>query len=780
MHRTAALLFFAICAAFPTALLAQPVSSDPSTELDYLFPRRSFFGQRARPLGWSHDDRYLAYLWNPYNTRGADIWLFDSKTNSTNRLTSIDLMATFDRTSLLAIDEIKKDEERRERWDKLNDVEFRRERQKFREELEKRTEPVPSYPGISEVEWANKSNEFLFVFRGDLFRWKVGEARPVRLTQTRDQEFSVEYLPDDSGFVFRRGNDIYRMQFGQTQILQINPELPRGVTMSGYRISPDGTQMLVTGSRPVGGPSREVDYIVYRDRFAQARKTQRGVAEDNFNSESTFYLFDIRTESLQRVSEVIKPFEIHKWAGGEEWQDISISEDPWLPGGNAFVYSTWKRDSKELTIMEADFAKKRVRKVWQGTSDGEHRTPSLANPFYTHDGKHIVALLDKSGWRHLHLIERIWGEERQITKGDFEVYPVKRSATTGSVIVQSSASHLSQLLPHRVDLATGQMIPLTQTKGRASTPELAHKSDQFATVLSSWSLLPELVIVDGGAEKTITESHRAKDFWAVSPLKPELFTYNNRHNDTIHGFMFRPDAQKFPGKRPVMIYVYGGPLGTGKSVEDGSFGTTDFMWARHLTERYGVITVTIDPRGQSGYSARFGKANWENPGAAQNEDLVDGAKWLIANHNADPTKMGMNGWSFGGFQTQYCMYHSPDVFTLGIAGAGPTQWQNYNTWYTGGVIGNTPARQGDYLDKFSLTKVAHQLRGPLLLLHGVEDTNVLYQDTVMVYRALLQAGKGHLVELSLDPTGGHGMGGDMDSRDRHIIYTAFLRKHWGL
>jgi dipeptidyl-peptidase 4 len=200
----------------------------------------------------------------------------------------------------------------------------------------------------------------------------------------------------------------------------------------------------------------------------------------------------------------------------------------------------------------------------------------------------------------------------------------------------------------------------------------------------------------------------------------------------------------------------------------------------YMTYTFGYITATIDPRGTTGYNARFGKANWENPGVPQTEDLTDCVKYFNENYPVDTTKVGLNGWSFGGWQTQHAMLTAPEVFTLGIAGAGPTQWQNYNNWYTGGVIGNTPAGKGDYLDKFSLTKLAGNLKSPLLLLHGMEDTNVLFQDTVMMYRKLLQAGKGPLVELSLDPTGGHGMGGDMDTRDRHAIYLAFLIKHWGL
>jgi dipeptidyl aminopeptidase/acylaminoacyl peptidase len=294
-------------------------------------------------------------------------------------------------------------------------------------------------------------------------------------------------------------------------------------------------------------------------------------------------------------------------------------------------------------------------------------------------------------------------------------------------------------------------------------------------------MLPEMFLVETDRRETdipLTNSHRA-GFESINRIKPELFTYQNRHGHTLYGYMFLPPGYDKSQQRPLMIYVYGGPLGTGKSVVDGAFNSSAYMFNMYLTYVLGYVTVTIDPRGQSGYGAVFGKANWEAPGVAQVEDLSDGVKWLIANYNVDPKKVAINGWSFGGFQTQMCLFTAPEVFTLGIAGAGPTEWQNYNTWYTGGVIGDSQVNKPEDLDKYSLTHMARNLVSPLMLLHGVEDTNVLYQDTVKVYQQLLRWGKGPLVELVIDPTGGHGMGGDMDNRDRHAIYLAYLIKHWG-
>jgi dipeptidyl aminopeptidase/acylaminoacyl peptidase len=175
----------------------------------------------------------------------------------------------------------------------------------------------------------------------------------------------------------------------------------------------------------------------------------------------------------------------------------------------------------------------------------------------------------------------------------------------------------------------------------------------------------------------------------------------------------------------------------------------------------------------SGYGGVFEKANFERVGVPQVEDLTDGVKYMVANYGVDPEKVSMHGWSFGGFQTQMCMYTEPDVFKVGIAGAGPTEWENYNSWYSTGTIGKSRTGKTD-LEKYSLLPLAKNLKGKLLLVHGMEDSNVLYQDTVRVYRELLKAGKETLVELFLDPTGGHGLGGDVKRFGKARKYEEFF------
>jgi len=285
------------------------------------------------------------------------------------------------------------------------------------------------------------------------------------------------------------------------------------------------------------------------------------------------------------------------------------------------------------------------------------------------------------------------------------------------------------------------------------------------------------VLLRGGEGKSLTDSHPARAK-ALTSMTPEFFSFENRHGHEIHGHVYKPEGWKADDKRPLLLYVYGGPLGTRKQVVDGSFHSASFFFGQYMAREHGWVTCTIDPRGMSGYGGMFEKANFEQVGKPQVEDLTDGVRHMIEHYGVDPEKVAMHGWSFGGFQTQMCMYTAPDVFKVGIAGAGPTEWENYNSWYSTGTIGKSREGKTD-LAKYSLLPLAKKLEGHLLLVHGMEDSNVLYQDTVRVYRELLKADKETLVELFLDPTGGHGLGGDVTTLRRYRKYEEFLVRHLG-
>lgn len=762
MNRRSLLFTAALCLTVSSSVLAQ---SKPLT-LDELFPEKPFFGGAARGMKFSEDDRYVAYLWKGYDDKGgADLWVWDTKEKKARRLTTIDTFLPFDRDIPAAKARYAKEREEDEKRKKLDIKErnrvIREESDKLEKETQKEKEARKSYPGIGELEWAHKSDTLLFTYRGDLYRMSLADPAPKRLTKTRDAESDVKFSKDDLSFTFRRGDGLYRRRFDGGDEEQLNPELPTGISFSGYTFSPDESKLMVLGSKG-GAPAKQVSYLSYRERLAQAKTTGRSTGEDPWTNETYVYVYDTADD----VKTDGKPWEVFKLT---EAGDLAMNDKPFSPDGKKLTFSSWRRDKKEFQVHVADLSAKKDAVVYTDTLDGEHRSPSMADPFFTPDGQKVCLMSEKSGFRHAWLLDPVNQSVNALTRGEFEMYPIRFTDDGKYLWARGDREDTPREDLYKVEVSTGAVERVTKNDGRYTGIELAHKSGDYAAIFQGWKDAPELRV----SERVVTSSHAPEAMSISRRIVPTRFTFKNRLGMNVQGLLFTPPGAKKSEKRPLLVYVYGGPLGDSNAIADGQidrFGT-------YCAETLGYYYAIVDPRGTTGYGAAFGKANYEKPGVAQVEDLTDGVKFLQGERGIDPAKVGVHGWSFGGFQTQMCLYTAPDVFSLGIAGAGPTEWQNYNNWYVGGVIGAN--KKPEELDAYSTTKLAKNLKGCLMLLHGLEDTNVLAQDTIHVYQALLRADKGPQVELVLDPTGSHGLGGDIKTRERYEIYAGFLERRWG-
>ena len=650
---------------------------------------------------------------------------------------------------------------------------------------------APRYSGVSSYTWAPEANEMLITSGGDVYRYVIGgDEGLVRLTKTRQSERNVQYLPDGSGYTALIGDALVRVHFGDHFVDQLDPRLPDGMTMRSYRLSPDGERVvfLASNSERSSGPGRTVDIATYRNRFMKVRTVPRTVSDDPIRATRTaVFLYGLPKPDAEN-GELIRVYE-RKSSGP---RDVLRLPD-WAPDSSRVTFAVFEQSSEEVHVMEAifeqdeeddDAGKKKdgddedhvvrdAKVVHRFLHTGGPNTPRMIEPMYLADSRRIMLLTEQTGFRHLHVLDPVYEALEPLTRGHFEVYPIGMPKDRSCVFAEATREDSACLDVYRVDLESGEMKRLTPERGQYSGAAICPKGEHVLATFSAYGSPRELVHVDAtkGEQRALTDSHPESTKTLVS-ASPTFFEFENRHGQTIHGHMFEPERKKGE-KRPLLIYVYGGPLGTRKQVTEGNFGSDGYFFANYMTREHGWVTCTIDPRGMSGYGALFEKANFEQVGVPQVEDLADGVAHLIENHDVDPEKVAIHGWSFGGFQTQMCMYTEPDVFKCGIAGAGPTEWENYNSWYSTGTIGDSREGKTD-LDKYSLLPLAKNLEGKLLLVHGMEDANVLYQDTVRVYAELLDAGKETLVELFVDPTGGHGLGGHVKRLGRFRKYEEFL------
>lgn len=706
------------------------------------------------------------------------------------------------------------------------ELEAEREIMRTVDEEDADDETAPRYSGIDGFDWHPEENKLLVFSEGDIYQIEdVQEPKLARLTKTVARESQVEYLPNGLGYTFSVDSVVHQVVFGEHMIKQLNPRLGSDQDLSNYAISPDGKSIVMvvrSGGRP--SSNRRVDIIRYRDRFAKADSVSRTVSDDETTPQDVFvYLFNLE-DAESEESDLIKIFHTKI----DDPRDV-ISRPEWSLDSSKVTFCFFDQENSEVQIRVGQFpdedelsklqkdaeteekkARAKAKKEAEEDEDGEgsrsgvrrsngprtlefeseivHRfkhdggpnTPGMVSPNWAANSKDIVYVSEQTGFRHVHVLDPLYQSVRQLTSGYYEVYPLRFSEDHKTLFATATKDSPARTMVYSIDIESGEMTKLSKQDGTYSSVAVSNDGTKLLANFVTFGSLTELVRQkDNAKAKTLTDSHpeEAKELTA---WVPEFFDYENRHGHTIHGMMFKPEgwSEKSKQKYPLLIYVYGGPLGTSKSVTDGSYRSDAYFFQGYMAHKHGYVTVVIDPRGQSGYGGLFEKSNYEQVGKPQVEDLVDGVKFLKEGFNIDDSKVGIHGWSFGGFQTQMCMYTEPDVFQVGMAGAGPTEWENYNSWYTTGTIGPSGTDKPDQ-KKYSLRPLAKNLEGKLLLIHGMEDTNVLFQDTVAIYRELLQAGKETNVELFLDPTGGHGLGGDVKTLNRMRKYEEFLLRTLG-
>ncbi len=781
-------------------------AGEKGLRLEELFPKDGLFGPSAVGMAFSPTGRYAAFLYRPYVERrhGNDIYLLELSSGKLRRLTNATVLAGFQEDARGVVASRKKAMaalRKKGLKGKALLAAFWKADQKLAKTRRVRrggrgqggqgsTKPKAlRYRGVSRIQWHPKQDVLYFFSGGDLYSFgdlsgELGAAKPKirRWTRRKEGLWGLSFFAHGKGFLLRSGKRVELWWNGALRGLDVPLGLGERDLLVGVALSPDGKQLAFRYRHQVGAglPGRKVKIASYRERFASVREVTRRVADDPIQKHE-FRVGLLPLDGLLTESHKPQLLFSAKHTGPRD----ANSPLAWALDSKRLAFARFEQASGKVTIYQYELGakskaySKRARPVFSFLHTGGPNTPSLIRPNYLPDSRRLAFVTELSGYRQVHILDPRDEFFFQRTMGRFELFPEGMDLSHRFLFLRGNREGPERVDLYRLDLQTGKLQRLSGERGTYERPAFGPKGRFALANFSAWGSPRELVLIDTRSrrQRTITHAQPAKTR-ALTRVRPELFAYKNRHGQVIRGLAFGPKpGSRFTrkgAKLPLLIYVYGGPLSSfQKNVREGNFNGFGYFFARYMAERHGFLAVTIDPRGMSGYGGKFEKANFGQVGRPQVEDLVDGVHYLVRTHKVDPTKVAIHGWSFGGFQTQLCLYTAPEVFQVGIAGAGPTEWENYNSWYTTGTIGKSRVGVPD-LKRYSLLPLAKNLRGKLLLLHGMEDSNVLYQDTVRVYRALLKAGKETQVELFLDPTGGHGLHGDVSSLARARKYEAFL------
>jgi len=283
------------------------------------------------------------------------------------------------------------------------------------------------------------------------------------------------------------------------------------------------------------------------------------------------------------------------------------------------------------------------------------------------------------------------------------------------------------------------------------TVVLDHEHRTFVDMYSSPDAPTVISLRTLKDDSEIREIFAAKDdrIAKLDLRAPELTTLTTRDGTELHGAVYKPDPTRFgEGPYPTMISVYGGPHAQRVSM---SWGMTIDMRAQALRDR-GYLVFKLDNRGSARRGLAFEGAIKHDMGNLEIKDQVEGVQWLVAKGLCDPNRVGIYGWSYGGYMSAMALLRAPETFKVGIAGAPVTHWDGYDTHYTERYMG-TPQTNPSGYEASSVMKHVDKLEGHLMLVHGLIDENVHFRHTARLIQALIKAKKDY--ELLMFPNERH-------------------------
>jgi dipeptidyl-peptidase-4 len=427
--------------------------------------------------------------------------------------------------------------------------------------------------------------------------------------------------------------------------------------------------------------------------------------------------------------------------------DLLIVSVDWTPDGDAVVFQTQNREQTWLDLNLADPVTGDSIRLFQET------TPAWVDvhgdPTWLEDGS-FLWLSERSGWKHLYHYESDGTPTGQVTDGEWELRTLHGVDESGGWIYFSG----TERSPiggdvYRVRLDGSGLTRLSERNGT----HRANFNPSFTRYIDTWSDIhtPPQVRVHqaNGTEIRVVSENQVGSLSRYRLSTPEFLQIESRDGFVMEAMLLKPPDFDPTRRYPVFQHTYAGPHA--QQVRN-SWGGSTMMFYQLLAQR-GTVVWVLDNRTASGKGAVSTWPVYQNFGELELRDIEDGISWLKQQPWVDGARIGIEGWSYGGFMTSYALTHS-ESFVMGIAGGTVSDWRDYDTIYTERFM-RMPQNNPEGYRKSSPRFAAADLSGALLLIHGTMDDNVHLQNTLQFTYELQKAGK--QFDLMLYPRSRHGI-----------------------
>lgn len=454
--------------------------------------------------------------------------------------------------------------------------------------------------------------------------------------------------------------------------------------------------------------------------------------------------------------------------GGDTGQYLARMD--WISADSVWLQRLPRRqDSMDLMILSASSGAGRV-----AMTDRDSAYVDIQEPVWIEGGKRFLYLSDRSGWRQLYLHGRDGAVIRQLSRDGMDILSIEGvDERRGEVYVQAAAPDPTQRQVYRVSLDGKRWEQVTRESGSHSVrigPGARWMVDFHTTAASpAMAVLYELPSMRRA--RVLQENARLRETLVSLAIRPpEFFKLPMPDGTQLDAFRIVPADFDSTRKYPVLMYVYGGPASP--TVND-AWGGTRYLWHQMMAQE-GYVVVSVDNRGAAWRGRDFRKITQLRLGLHESQDQIDAARWLGGRPWVDASRIGIWGWSYGGYMTLMTTGRGGDVFRAGLSVAPVSDWRLYDTIYTERFMW-TPQRNEEGYRASSALAHADGLTARLFLVHGTGDDNVHPQNSYQMANAL--EGLGKPFYMMLYPNRTHSISGGNTSFHLYTMFTKFIKEN---
>jgi len=612
--------------------------------------------------------------------------------------------------------------------------------------------------------------EVLFIKADNLYALKLNGGELIQLTN-----FVASAQKDKTNDETEQAKWLKQQQLELFDIIKLDDKNKKLDAEEKKKFQPKKIKELVTDGRDVDNVELSPDgrYITYRliksaddkNTIVPNYVTASGYTEDIQNRtkvggpqpvcESFIYdtqrdsVYGINTKNIIGIKDLpdyVKdyPAELADRTKLNEDRKVVVNGPIWNEDGKHAIVVVNAIDNKDRWIMSLDVQNgalslldRQHNDAWVGGAPGiEDDWYSTGNIDWL-DNDHFYYQSEASGYSHIYVCNINNGDKKQLTSGKWEVQNLQLSHDKKTFYFNANINHPGDYQYYRLPVSGGEPVKLTSIKGDndvSLSPDEKWLAIRYSYTNKPWELY--LQANKPGAKAVQVTRSTSAEFNSYTWRDAPIITFKNRYGSDVYARLYLPKNPD-PAK-PAVVFVHG--AGYLQNVMYAwSYYFREMMFNNMLTDQ-GYTVLDIDYSGSAGYGRDWRTAIYRHMGGKDLSDQVDGVKYLVDTYGVNPKHVGIYGGSYGGFMTLMAMFTAPDVFKSGAAIRSVTDWAHYNHEYTADIL-NEPYNDEKAYRLSSPIYFADGLKGNLLMLHGMVDQNVNFQDIVRLTQKLIELHK---------------------------------------